>query len=61
MLPINIWTHLASLKFNIKKLKSWDPVQSFIEGKNVEAMTYFFILASKTSVDGAYSHEIRRH
>ena len=24
-------------------------------------MTDFFILASKSTVDGAYSHEIRRH
>ena len=61
MLPVNIWTHSASLKFNIKKLKSWDPVPSFIERKNVEAMTYFFILASKTTMDGACSHEFRRY
>ena len=27
----------------------------------MEAVTDFFILASKSTVDGAYSHEIRRH
>ena len=27
----------------------------------MEAVTDFFILASKTTVDGACSHEIRRH
>ena len=32
-----------------------------IEGEKVEAVTDFFILASKTTVDGACSHEIRRH
>ena len=30
-----------------------------IEGENVEAVTDFFILASKTTVDAACSHEIR--
>ena len=46
MLPINIWTHLASLKLNIKKLHhgiqahpSWQ-----IEGENVEAVTDFWML-----------------
>ena len=60
MLPINIWTYSASLKLNIKKLDcgiqphpSWQ-----IEGEKVEVVTDF-ILASKTTVDGAYSHEIR--
>ena len=31
-----------------------------IEGENVEAVTDFFILTSKTTVDAACSHEIRR-
>ena len=54
MLPINIWTHSASLKLNIKKLRSWDPVPSFMaNGERVEAVTNFFILASKTTEDGA--------
>ena len=33
MLPINIWTHLASLKFNMKILRSWDPASSFMVNK----------------------------
>ena len=54
MLLINIWTHSASLKLNIKKLRSWDPVPSFMaNGERVEAVTNFFILASKTTEDGA--------
>ena len=31
-----------------------------IEGENVEEVTDFFILACKTTVDAACSHEIRR-
>ena len=63
MLPINIGTHLASLNFNIKNLRSWDPAPSLMANrrKNVEAMTDFFILASKTTVNGARGHEMRRH
>ena len=62
MLPINIWIHSTSLKLHIKNLRSWDPAPSFIiEGGKVEAVTYFFILASKTTMDGACSHEFRRY
>ena len=32
-----------------------------MEGEEVEAVRDLFILASKTTVDGACSHEIRRH
>ena len=62
MLPINIWTHSASLKLNIKKLRSWDPAHPSCqrEGEKVEAVTYFFIVSSKITVDGDCSHEIRR-
>ena len=31
-----------------------------IEGENVEVMTDFLLLGSKITVDGDYSHEIRR-
>ena len=31
-----------------------------IEGEKVEAVTDFFFLGSKTTVDGDYSQEIRR-
>ena len=62
MFPVNIWTHSASLKFNIEKLRLWDPAPSFMANrrKNVEAMTDFFILASKTTVNGAHGQEMRR-
>ena len=52
----------GGLKLNIQKTKiiasslitSWQ-----IEGENVEAVTDF-LLGSKITVDGDYSHEIRR-
>ena len=31
-----------------------------IEGQNVEAVTDFIFLGSKTTVDSGYSHEIKR-
>ena len=33
MLPINIWTYSASLKLNLKKLRSWDPAPSFMANR----------------------------
>ena len=61
MLPINIWTHSASLKLNIKKLRSWDPAHPSCqrEGEKVEAVTNFIIVGSKFSVDDDCSYEIR--
>ena len=38
------------------------PITSWqIEGENVEAVTNFLFLGSKTTADGDCSHEIRRH
>jgi len=38
------------------------PITSWqIEGGNVEAVTNFLFLGSKTTADGDCSHEIRRH
>ena len=53
----------VGLKFNIQKTKimasglitSWQ-----IEGEKVEAITAFLFLDSKITVDGDYSHEIKR-
>ena len=33
MSSVNIWTHLASLKLNLKKLRSWDPAPSFMANR----------------------------
>ena len=52
----------VSLNLNIPKTKimASGPITSWqIEGENVEAVTDF-LLGSKITVDGDYSHEIRR-
>ena len=54
----------AGLKLNIQKMKimacgfitSWQ-----IEGGKVEAVTDFIFLGFKITVDGDYSHEIKRY
>ena len=54
----------AGWKFNIQKAKimASDPITSWqIVGGKVEAVTDFIILGSKITVDGDYSHEIKRH
>ena len=54
----------AGWKFNIQRVKilASDPITSWqIVGGKVEAATDFIILGSKITVDGDYSHEIKRH
>ena len=54
---------LTGLKFNIQKTKSMasGPITSWqIEGGKVEKVTDFVLLGSKITVDGDYSHEIKR-
>ena len=54
----------AGLKFNIQKTKtiacgsitSWK-----IDGETVETVSDFILGGSKITVDGDYSHEIKRH
>ena len=53
----------AGLKLNIKKTKIMvsSPFTSWqIEGEKVEVVTDFLFLGSKVTVDGGYSHQIRR-
>ena len=53
----------AGLKLTIQKTKimASGPITSWqIEGGKVEAVTYFTFLGSKITVDGDYSHEIKR-
>ena len=53
----------ASLKLKIKKIKimASGPITSWqTEGEKVEAVTDFFFLGCKITVDGDCSHEIRR-
>ena len=53
----------AGLKLNIQKTKilTSSPITSWqIDGEKVEAATDFIFLGSKITVDGDYSHEIKR-
>ena len=53
----------AGLELNIKKTKimASSPITSWqTEGKNMDAVTDFLLLGSKTAADGDCSHEIRR-
>ena len=53
----------VGLKLNIKKIKimASSPIISWqIEGGKVEAVTDFIFLGSKITVDGDFSHEIKR-
>ena len=54
----------ADLKLDILKLKimATGPITSWqIDGKKVGTETDFIFLSSKFTVDGDYSHEIKRH
>ena len=53
----------VGLKLNIQKTKMPSgPITSWkIDGKTVKTMTDFIFLDSKITVDGACSHEIKRH
>ena len=53
----------AGLKLNIKKTKimASSPITSWqIDGEKLETVTDFIFLGSKITVDGDYSHEIKR-
>ena len=54
----------VGLKFNIQKTKimASGPITSWqIDGETVETVADFIFLGSKITVDGDYSHEIKRH
>ena len=49
------------LKMKKNKIMASGPITSWqIEGAKVEVVTYFLFLSSRITVDGDYSHEIRR-
>ena len=53
----------AGLKLNIQKMKimASSPITSWqIDGEKLETVTDFIFLGSKITVDGDYSHEIKR-
>ena len=54
----------VGVKFNIQKTKimASGPNSSLqIDGETVETVSNFIFLGSKITVDGDYSHEIKRH
>ena len=54
----------AGLKLNFQKTKimASGPITSWqIERENVEVVTNFIFLGSRITVDGYYSHEIKKH
>ena len=55
-------TEKAGLKLNIQKTKimASSPITSW-QIEKVETVTDFIFLGSKITVDGDYSHEIKRH
>jgi len=53
-----------ALKFNIQVTKTMasSPITSWqIDGETMETVTDFIFLGSKITVDGDYSHQIKRH
>ena len=52
----------VGLKLNIQKTKmTSDPMTSWqIDGETMETVTDFIFLVSKITVDGDYSHEVKR-
>ena len=54
----------VGLKLNIQKTKimACGPITSWqIDGETMETVTNFFILGSKITADGDFSHEIKKH
>ena len=54
----------VDLKLNIQKMKimASGPITSWeIDGEKVETVSNFIFLGSKITVDGNYSHKIKRH
>ena len=69
LLTVKEESEKTSLKLNIKKtnnnkktnIMSSGPITSWqIEGENMEAVTDFICLGSRITVEGEYSHEIKR-
>ena len=53
-----------ALKFNsqVTKTMASSPITSWqIDGETMETVTDFIFLGSKITVDGDYSHQIKRH
>ena len=63
LMKVKAESEKAGLKLNTQKTKimAFGPITSWqIDGETMESMTDFISLASKITVDGDYSHEIKR-
>ena len=64
LMKVKVASEKVGLKLNIQKAKimASGPITSWqIYGETVETVTDFIFLGSKTTADGDYSHEIKRH
>ena len=64
MINVKEESEKAGLKHNIQKTKTMasSPITLWqIDGGTMETVTDFIFLGSKITVDGDYSHEIKRH
>ena len=64
LIKVNEESEKAGLKLNIQKIEimASGPISSWqIDGETMETVTDFIFLDSKITVDGDYSHEIKRH
>ena len=63
MMKVKEESEKVGLKLNIQKTKfmASDPITSWhVEGETMETVTDLLFLGSKITVDGDYSHEIKR-
>ena len=64
LMRVNEESGKADLKLNIQKTRimAFSPITSWqIDGETMETVRDFIFLASKITVDGECSHEIKRH
>ena len=64
LMKVKVESEKVGLKLNIQKMKimASGPITSWqIDGETMETVADFIFLGSKTTEDGDYSHEIKRH
>ena len=64
LMKVKVEGEKTGLKLNVQKTKimTSSPITSWqIDGETMETVKYFILGGSKTTTDGDYSHEIKRH
>jgi len=64
LMKVKVESEKVGLKLNIQKMKimASGPISSWeIDGETVETVSDFIFLGSKITIDGDYSHEIKRY